>query len=273
LVGSAELRGGIRRLSLPGKAVCVHSSLRSFGHVEGGADTVVDAFLAEGCTLLVPTFSFTRFLVAAPPGTQFDRNGWSAAWASTGGEGLEPFSPETNELGGGMGAIPRAVLGRRDRVRGDHPLMSFAALGPDAAELVRGQTPLDVFAPFEALAAAAGSILLAGVGLTSMTLLHLAEQRAGRRLFVRWANSRDGHVLEARVGGCGSGFDAFDPVLAGIARETAVGSSRWRAYPAAETLELAAAAIRADPGITRCADPACARCRDAIAGGPFRASA
>ena len=44
----------------PGDRVMVHSSLSSMGHVEGGAGTVVQAFLdvlgPEG-TLMVPTFT------------------------------------------------------------------------------------------------------------------------------------------------------------------------------------------------------------------------
>ena len=73
--------------------------------------------------------------------------------------------------------------------------------------------------------------------------------------------------MEVEVGSCSNGFDAFEPVLAPLARETTVGASRWRAYPARETLEAATDAIRANPEITRCDDPDCARCRDMVAGG------
>ena len=38
-----ELDAAIGELGLPGRVVCVHSSLRSFGTVDGGADTVIDA--------------------------------------------------------------------------------------------------------------------------------------------------------------------------------------------------------------------------------------
>mgnify|MGYP002527390468 CR=1 FL=1 len=43
-----------------GDSVMVHSSLSSIGHVEGGAQTVVEAFLellGRGGTLMVPTFT------------------------------------------------------------------------------------------------------------------------------------------------------------------------------------------------------------------------
>ena len=53
-----------------------------------------------------------------------------------------------------MGAIPAAVLAMPGRVRGNHPLCSFAAIGPLADELVAAQQPLHVFAPLRALAEA-----------------------------------------------------------------------------------------------------------------------
>ena len=67
-VGREEIRAGIRELGLSERPVCVHSSLRSFGKVDGGAATVVEAFVDEGCTLLVPTFSAMIFSIAPPEG-------------------------------------------------------------------------------------------------------------------------------------------------------------------------------------------------------------
>ena len=71
------------------------------------------------------------------------------------------------------------------------------------------------------------------------------------------------------VGGCSDGFDAFAPLLAPVKRETRVGASAWIAYPAAEMLSIAIRAIQRTPALTRCADPACVRCSDAVAGGPL----
>ena len=75
--------------------------------------------------------------------------------------------------------------------------------------------------------------------------------------------------MEVAEGGCSAGFGSFEPVLALLMRETKVGESAWRAYPARETLETAAAAIRESPEMTRCENPDCLRCRDAVAGGPI----
>ena len=43
-----DIRQALRTLNLPGQVVCLHSSLRSFGHVAEGAIAVVRAFLGEG---------------------------------------------------------------------------------------------------------------------------------------------------------------------------------------------------------------------------------
>ena len=69
----ATLVRDLTRLGVPrGGLVMVHSSLRSLGHVAGGAETVVDALLEtlgpEG-TLVVPTFTYA---VAREPGFVFD---------------------------------------------------------------------------------------------------------------------------------------------------------------------------------------------------------
>jgi hypothetical protein len=40
-----EIRAALRALNLSGAAICVHASLRSFGHVVAGAVTIREAFL------------------------------------------------------------------------------------------------------------------------------------------------------------------------------------------------------------------------------------
>ena len=268
-VTSAELVAGVRRLGVSGRVVCVHSSLRSFGRVEGGAAAVVDAFLEEGCTVLVPSFSWA-YLVAPPAGLRPARNAWDYARPRE----LLPagiYDPATADVDRHMGAVPAEVVRRPDGVRGGHPLCSFAAVGPDAARVVAGQTPDDVYAPLRALAESDGFLVLLGVDLTSATLLHLAEEAAGRTLFRRWARGADGAIRMVEVGSCSQGFDAFAPLFASHARETRVGASAWVAYPAAAVLTIAIQAIRREPALTHCPDPECALCADSIAGGPLLA--
>lgn len=263
-----DIRAAIRTLGLSQTMLCIHSSLRSFGRVEGGADTVIAALLAEGCTLLVPTFSWS-FAVPPPRGQLPARNAWNYDRfpGPTSGTG-RAYTAATTEIDGDMGAIPAAVLARPGRRRGDHPLNSFAAIGPRAGWFVASQRPGRVYAPLERLAESGGWIVLMGVGLTKMTFLHLAEQRAGRRLFLRWANDAAGRPAPAETGGCSEGFDNLAPMLAPLGRRIAVGRSAWTAFPARETLTAAVRSIRAAPALTHCDDPGCERCNDIIAGGP-----
>ena len=269
VVTQQDIQHALRALGLAGQVVCLHSSLRSFGEVADGAIAVVQAFLDEGITILVPTFS-SVFEVAPPPHLQFERNGWNYRATSAPRHSSERvFNLEVPDIDRSMGVIPATVLTWSNHMRGNHPLDSFTAVGPQAAKLVGGQTPSDVYAPLAALARMKGFVLLMGVGLEKMTLLHLAEKEAGRVLFRRWANNEHGQTVAVEVGGCSEGFGKLDASLRPVVREISVGHSKWTLLPAAQALTFAAAAIRADPQITHCGVETCERCNDAVKGGPI----
>jgi aminoglycoside N3'-acetyltransferase len=233
MITAEDVRVALRRLDLSGTCLCVHSSLRSFGTVEGGAKTIVSAILDEGCTLLVPSFSHAYFVPPPDiPELRPERNGWDYARRAEPGAAFgSVYSSQSNLINISMGAIPAAVLATEGRVRGDHPLNSFVAVGSLAAELVTRQSSDAVYAPLEALAKAGGWVVLMGVGLTSLTLVHYAEQLAGRTPFRRWALSSGGGVTSVAYGGCSNGFDKLEPVIAPLVRHATAGQSVWRAYP------------------------------------------
>ncbi len=265
----AEIRDALKELNLTGRPLCVHSSLRSFGGVEGGASAIIEGLRAEGCTSLVPTFSY-EFLVPPPPEQRPSRNGWtygSEAGLSK-GAGLV-YIPDSEQIDRDMGALAAAVVTRPGRCRGDHALNSFAAVGPLAHRLISEQRPLDVYGPLKELAVADGFVVLMGAGPQRMTLIHLAEAMAGRRLFRRWANGPDGRPMMYEAGGCSEGFGNLEPILSLHAATARVGQSRWRAFPARSTLAALAEEIRSRPEVTRCGDPSCERCEDAVRGGPI----
>lgn len=229
---------------------------------------IVDELLAAGCTVLVPTFS--DFAVPPLPHQRPARNGWNYDYLARRpirARGI--YTSDSLEIDPDMGAIPAHVLHRPGHIRGNHPLNSFTAIGPLAAELIAGQQPRTVYAPLDVLCKVNGAILLMGVGLDTMTLLHLAEQRAGRTLFRRWANGPNGEPMMVDVGGCSDGFPRLESMLTPLMQEMTVGNSRWRIYPAPETLARAAAAIAAQPVITHCGNSDCERCNDAVLGGPL----
>ncbi len=276
-VTTKDIRLAVRKLDLSSQALCIHASLRSFGPVEGGASTIIRGLREEDCTVLVPASAWSYFAIKPKPHQLLERNGGSPkAWQAYFDSQPDPlpgtkriYSPNIKEIDKGMGAIPAAVVANPKRVRGDHPLFSFAALGPLAETLIRPQSPLNVFGPFKELVNHDGAIVLMGVGLTTATFLHFAEEVAGRVLFRRWANGKDGQPVEVAVGGCSDGFEKFSAHLADVETSYRVGDCTWRVYPARQLLARAVAIIQANPQITHCENEACERCQDAVLGGPI----
>ncbi len=267
-VSVKDISETIKKAGLVKKSVCIHSSLRSFGGIKGGADTVIKAFLDSGCTVMVPTFSFS-YAVFSPEGMRFKRNGVDYAdlsWIKNAGDAV--FTAGSKEIDDDMGALPLAVLAENNSVRGNHPLCSFTAIGPYAHELIKSQSPMDVYAPLRELALFQGHVLLMGVGVDKMTALHLAEQMAGRNMFVRWAMDSTGKIITAEVGGDSAGFVNLDPYINHLDKKEQCGESVWRAFPVNKVLKQAARVIQLKPEITHCADVKCLRCNDAVAGGP-----
>ncbi|MDF2669776.1 MAG: Aminoglycoside 3-N-acetyltransferase [Paenibacillus sp.] len=256
------IRDYLVREGLNDKALCIHSSYRSFGYVEGGPDAVVDALLEAGSTILVPTFT-SSMRVAPPVGTKLPpKNGMDYSLNEY-EEHHEVYDPDSNLVDiRTMGAIPAAVLRRADRRRGLHPTNSFSAVGPLADALVSKQNAADIWAPLKALVELEGVVVLMGVGYKSMSLFHLAELHIGRGLFVRWVNDGSGNKMEVSAGNCSLGFDRFAEAVNPYVRSIQVGSSKWILCPAREGVQAAAEAMLANPYLTRCDNPGCIRCMD-----------
>lgn len=123
------------------------------------------------------------------------------------------FHPNCGLIDSNMGKLPAEVIRRESVRRGNHPLNSFSAVGPQAEHLASGQNYADVYAPIRALINYNGLVVLIGVGLNCMTALYLAEQQAGRNLFVRWALNTNGRPCMIKTGGCSEGFPRLQPVL------------------------------------------------------------
>lgn len=265
-VTSGDISSAILRFGMQGKPVLMHSSLKSFGFLEGGPATLIGAFLEQGCTLMAPAFSYSYSVQAVTFPAQ---NGWD--YNNYMGDCFNYnniFTTSCNDVAQSMGAFPKAMLKYPGRKRGYHPLNSFVAVGPLAGRLVDGQTPANLYAPVKELRKLGGYILLAGVDLTSMTAIHSAEQDSGRNVFIRWANGLDGRPIETAIGSCSRGFNIFNRYLKDIETRCFVGESLWRVFPADVAVQRCTDAIKQNQSITRCRYPGCKRCRDALLGGP-----
>lgn len=266
-VSQADIARSARDASLSGRVVAAHTSLSSFGTVEGGADALIDAFLGEGCTLVVPTFS-PYFEISPSIDERLERNGMAYAPPTAIGADSPRYGSTSLNVARDMGAIPQAALNRDRTVRGGHPLNSFAAIGPEAVRLVAESDADDVYQPLKRVIDFDGAVLLMGVGYWSLTLIHLAERNAGRALFRRWALDPSGRVRPYEVGSCSAGFHSLRGHLDPLADRRTVGSSKWRCLNAREALHAATEAILEAPSLAACDDPDCLRCADHLAGGP-----
>ncbi len=152
----STLVSAFTRLGVPrGGLLMVHSSLRSLGHVAGGAPAVVDALLEalgpEG-TLVVPTFTYP---LARDPGFVFD-----------------PL--RTPSL---MGAISDAGRRHPGARRSLHLWHSIAAIGPLAETIVTagGESAWDAHSPMCQIRDRDGQYLLLGVPYQNLTAVHVCE--------------------------------------------------------------------------------------------------
>lgn len=177
-VTRARLLEDLAALALPPRRpVIVHSSLSAIGWVAGGPLVVVDALVdaLAPSTVVVPAQSSDRSDPRYWEQPPVPEHWWPIIRAET-----PAFDPERVESRG-MGRIVEAFRTDRRAVRGPHPTVSFAAIGPDAAELVAPHELVPQFgdtSPLGRLYDADATVLMLGTDHASNTSLHLAETRA-----------------------------------------------------------------------------------------------
>ncbi len=258
-VGYRDLVRGLREAGLTRHSrVVVHSSLSAFGQVAGGAATVVGALTAVCRTVVVPAFTY-QTLVMPQVGPELNGTDYG-----TDGNYVPEFWRPDLPAHAEMGVIPNTLLRHWAAKRSSHPVLSFAAVGPDADELLAGQTLDDPFAPLAWLAEHGGDVLLLGVTHRVNTAIHLAERRAGRRQFVRWALTPQ-KIVELVWPNDSSGFDAIAEAVNPFVVRGQIGLANVQRIPAARLVEAAESLIRKDPTALLCHNPECERCRDARA--------
>ncbi len=141
----------------PQGTVLMHSSMKSIGEVEGGADTVLDAlsdYMAEGL-LVLPTHT----------------------WSSINAEHPRFYVKSSPVC---VGILPELFRKRPNVVRSLHPTHSVAALGRDAISFTSGDeqfdTPCSRGSAWGKLLDRKATILLVGVDLRRNTYIHGIEE-------------------------------------------------------------------------------------------------
>ncbi|MGI6337143.1 MAG: AAC(3) family N-acetyltransferase [Eubacteriales bacterium] len=157
-----DIIAGLRALGLrAGDTVMVHSSLKAFGRVEGGADTVVDALLeviTETGIVAMPAFT------DCTGGAVFSMDMPAEPW---------------------IGAVAEAFRKRPGTCRSSHPTHSVCARGTHAAAFLAQKDPYDCFAPDGAWAKlrdGGGKLVFLGETVGANTFLHACEAWYNRYL-------------------------------------------------------------------------------------------
>ena len=153
-----SLLNQLHELGIDGRGtLLVHSSMKSMGEVEGGADTVLDAltdYMKDGL-LVLPTHT------------------WSTINASN-----PMFHVESSPCC--VGILPELFRKRPGVVRSWHPTHSVAAVGQDAVEFTKDDhlydTPCARGSAWGKLLDRKATILLVGVDLKRNTFIHGVEE-------------------------------------------------------------------------------------------------
>ena len=234
MITRMEIAQGLRTLGLTtGDIVLLHSSLASMGHVEGGAEAVVDAFLdvlgPEG-TLVVPIF--------------------------------EP----------GLGIITEVVKARQGAVCSIHPWACVAAVGRDAEELCREhwKAPLahTENTPYMRIADKGGYVCLLGVDQDRSTTLHTVEALL-RLPYLQETQPVTFDTPEGKVTqtwpffpGPHRDFIGLDPALraSGRMRMRRIGDAVVRLMRSRDLIDVTLELGRKDPAFVLCDNPNCPDC-------------
>lgn len=199
----AQIAADLHRLGIAeGDVIFLHSSLKSLGFVEGGAQAVIDGLrdaIGPGGTLLLPTY-------------------WIPGGTLLATCELKDYVFDPRQHGTHMGALPEAFLRQCGVQRSVHPTHSCAALGPLAQHLTEGhhRAP-SVFgegSPWQRFAVLPrGKVLGLGISMGPVTFYHRLEDEMGATFPVPvWLDRRyDMPCRDAEGRPCMVPVRPFDP--------------------------------------------------------------
>ncbi len=253
-VSLSDLKTGFSKLGLTKSLVIAHASLRAFGPIEGGADTMVNALLDSVRGIIMPTFTYKTMLNpdVGPPrngityGSQTDLNKMAEQFHSD-----MPVDPT-------MGVLPEVLRKHPKAKRSMHPIQSFAGIRADA--ILNRQTIFDPFAPIAALAESDGWVLLLGVDHRVNTSIHYAEKIAGQLQFIRWALLQDRVVECPGFPGDSEGFNAIEPFIEKYTRRVEIGGAQVQAIHLKSLVNIVLEKLTENPYALLCTRKDCERC-------------
>lgn len=253
-VSSLDLKTGLTKLGLTNSLVIAHASLKAFGHIEGGAETMLNVLLDSARGIIMPTFTYKTMLNpdVGPP-----RNGITYGSQTDLNKMAEPFHPDMH-VDPTMGVLPEVLRKHPKAKRSMHPIQSFAGIRADA--ILNTQTIYNPFAPISALADSDGWVLLLGVDHRVNTSIHYAEKLGGRLQFIRWALGQDRVVECPGFPGDSEGFDAIAPAVEKYTRRVEIGDALVQAVHIKSLIKVVVDQLKENPFALLCQRQDCERC-------------
>jgi aminoglycoside 3-N-acetyltransferase len=253
-VSLSDLKTGLAKLGLIKNLVIVHASLKAFGHIEGGAETMLSALLDSVSGIIMPTFTYKTMLnpEVGPP-----QNGITYGSGTDLNKMAEAFRPDmpADKL---MGVLPEVLRKHPKAKRSSHPIQSFAGIRADA--ILNSQRIYDPLASIGALAEQDGWVLLLGVDHTVNTSIHYGEKLAGRLQFIRWALVQDRVVECPGFPGDSDGFNVIAPALEKYMRRVEIGNAFVQAVHLKSLIKVVMEQIKENPFALLCQRQDCERC-------------
>lgn len=248
---------GLRELGLDAtSAVLAHASLEAFGEIRGGAETLIGALVATCGAIIMPAFTYQTMIVPADGPANNAMTYGDPAGRNANAEMFRPHLPAHES----MGPVVQALCRLPQAQRSTHPVLSFAGIGNQAADILAAQSIAEPWGPVKWLYNNGGDVLLLGADHTTNVAIHLAEKMAGRKQFVRWAIDEERAYRLEGFPGCARGFNAIVPKLAWVAQQTTIGPAMITRLPLRNLVDTAVQIIRADRNALLCNDPTCALC-------------
>lgn len=255
MIGYRDLDKGFTDLGLNQKnPVIAHVAHENFETIRGGMETLIGALTAHIAALVTPAFTYRTMLI---PEKGPDWNGINYGSGRQANEMVEAFSldmPPDETLGDFPVIISRLPGVKRSK----HPILSF--FGVHAEEYLDAQTAYDPLAIINALMSNDGIALLINVEHNANTSIHVGEQLAKRRSFVRWALSYNGMVECPNFPGCSSGFNAISTAVEPFCGRFQLAGLDIKAIPLRDLVNTTRTMVEADPSALLCQRPDCERC-------------
>ncbi|MFO8069172.1 MAG: AAC(3) family N-acetyltransferase [Alkalibacterium sp.] len=175
-----SLADDLRQLGIkPDATLLVHTSLSKIGWVNGGAAALVEALFSvvdkEAGTLVVPTHTSD---LSEP--SKWEDPAVPKSWWPVIRETMPAYDPKTTPCPH-MGVVPDLFRTYPDVLRSDHPVVSFAAWGKDAKDIVSDHSldfGLGEHSPLKKLYDKNAMVLAIGTDYDASTAMHLGEYLA-----------------------------------------------------------------------------------------------